>query len=83
MIVSNIGVVPDFSALYTTNAGPYTATIQMALKDDPQDRQLRIHGPRRSEHSRELSRAADILHQRIDGGRRAEHAACRRPSTSR
>jgi HAE1 family hydrophobic/amphiphilic exporter-1 len=34
MVVSNIGVVPDFSALYTTNAGPYTATIQVALNDD-------------------------------------------------
>jgi multidrug efflux pump subunit AcrB len=34
MIVSNVGVVPDFSALYTTNAGPYTATIQVALHDD-------------------------------------------------
>ena len=34
MVVSNIGVVPDFSALYTTNAGPYTATIQVALQDD-------------------------------------------------
>lgn len=30
-IVSNIGVVPDFSALYTTNSGPYTATVQVAL----------------------------------------------------
>jgi multidrug efflux pump subunit AcrB len=34
MIVSNIGVVPDFSALYTTNSGPYTATVQVALNDD-------------------------------------------------
>jgi len=33
VIVSNIGVVPDFSALYTTNAGPYTAVVQVALKD--------------------------------------------------
>ena len=33
MVVSNIGIVPDFSALYTTNAGPYTATIQVELKD--------------------------------------------------
>ena len=31
MVVSNIGVVPDFSSLYTTNAGPYTATIQVEL----------------------------------------------------
>jgi len=34
MVVSNIGMVPDFSALYTNNAGPYTATVQTALKDD-------------------------------------------------
>jgi len=31
MIVSNIGVVNDFSSLYTSNAGMYTATIQAAL----------------------------------------------------
>jgi multidrug efflux pump subunit AcrB len=36
MVVSNIGVVPDFSSLYTTNAGPYMATIQVALHDDHQ-----------------------------------------------
>jgi HAE1 family hydrophobic/amphiphilic exporter-1 len=33
MVVSNIGVVPDFSSLYTTNAGPYTATIQVELNE--------------------------------------------------
>jgi hydrophobic/amphiphilic exporter-1 (mainly G- bacteria), HAE1 family len=33
-IVSNIGLVPDFSALYTTNAGPYTATVQVQLTGD-------------------------------------------------
>jgi len=33
MVVSNVGVVPDFSALYTTNAGPYMATIQVALRE--------------------------------------------------
>jgi multidrug efflux pump subunit AcrB len=33
MVVSNIGVVPDLSSLYTTNAGPYTATVQVALKE--------------------------------------------------
>ncbi len=32
-IVSNIGVVPDFSALYTSNAGPYTATVQVQLSE--------------------------------------------------
>ena len=33
MIVSNIGVVNDFSSLYTTNAGEYTGTIQVALNE--------------------------------------------------
>ncbi len=36
LIVSNIGVVPDFSALYTSNSGPYTATVQVAL-NEPHD----------------------------------------------
>ena len=34
MIVSNIGVIPGFSSIYTSNAGPYTATVQVALQDD-------------------------------------------------
>ncbi|MGA9352460.1 MAG: efflux RND transporter permease subunit [Terriglobales bacterium] len=33
LIVSNLGVVPDFSALYTSNAGPYTATVQVQLNE--------------------------------------------------
>jgi multidrug efflux pump subunit AcrB len=33
MVLSNIGVVNDISSLYTTNAGMYTATIQVALND--------------------------------------------------
>jgi multidrug efflux pump subunit AcrB len=36
MVVSNLGVVPDFSSLYTTNAGPYTATVQVALRSSHQ-----------------------------------------------
>jgi len=40
MIVSNIGVVNDFSALYTTNAGEYTATVQAALTEDHQTSSL-------------------------------------------
>jgi len=33
MILSNIGVVNDISSLYTTNAGMYMATIQVALNE--------------------------------------------------
>ncbi len=34
MTVSNIGLVDDFSSLYTSNSGAYTATVQAALSDD-------------------------------------------------
>jgi len=34
LIVSNIGVQPGFSSLYTSNAGPHTATVQVALTPD-------------------------------------------------
>jgi multidrug efflux pump subunit AcrB len=33
LVASNIGIQPDFSAIYTSNAGPHTATIQVALKE--------------------------------------------------
>jgi len=33
LITSNIGVTPDISAIYTSNAGPHTATIQVALTE--------------------------------------------------
>jgi HAE1 family hydrophobic/amphiphilic exporter-1 len=34
MIVSNIGITPDFSAIYTTNSGQHTAFVQVSLKED-------------------------------------------------
>ncbi len=34
LIVSNIGVIPGFSSIYTSNSGPHTATIQVALTED-------------------------------------------------
>lgn len=34
MIVSNIGITPDLSAIYTTNSGMHTAFIQVSLKED-------------------------------------------------
>ncbi len=35
-IVSNIGVMPDFSALFTTNSGMHTAVVQVGLATDHQ-----------------------------------------------
>jgi multidrug efflux pump subunit AcrB len=34
LIVSNIGVIPGFSSIYTSNAGPHTSTIQVALTEN-------------------------------------------------
>src|SRR5271170_4936409 len=34
MIVSNIGITPDLSSIYTSNAGMNTAFIQVSLKED-------------------------------------------------
>ena len=34
LITSNIGVTPDISAIYTSNAGPHTATVQVALTEE-------------------------------------------------
>jgi multidrug efflux pump subunit AcrB len=34
IIVSNIGITPDFSAIYTSNSGPHTAFIQVGLEPD-------------------------------------------------
>jgi multidrug efflux pump subunit AcrB len=33
MVVSNIGVTPDFSAIYTPNSAPHTAFVQASLKE--------------------------------------------------
>ncbi|HEY3927808.1 MAG TPA: efflux RND transporter permease subunit [Candidatus Koribacter sp.] len=33
MIVSNVGVTPGFSSMYTSNSGQHTATIQVSLKE--------------------------------------------------
>jgi multidrug efflux pump subunit AcrB len=33
LVLSNIGVQPGFSSIYTSNAGPHTATVQVALTE--------------------------------------------------
>ncbi len=34
MIVSNLGITPDFSAIYTSNSGMHTAFVQVRLSDE-------------------------------------------------
>ena len=80
MIVSNIGVVPDFSALYTTNAGPYTATVQVALKDEHKVSSFEYMDRVRDGLAPPFSRCPHVLLQRFDGGRDPElrHARAHR-----
>ncbi len=33
MMVANVGVVPDFSAIYTPNSGPHNGFVQVSLKE--------------------------------------------------
>jgi multidrug efflux pump subunit AcrB len=54
LIVSNIGVIPGFSSIYTSNAGPHTATIQVALKEDHRIGSYDYMGRVRSAIEREL-----------------------------
>jgi hydrophobic/amphiphilic exporter-1 (mainly G- bacteria), HAE1 family len=34
MVVSNIGITPDFSAMYTSNSGQHTAFVEVSLKKE-------------------------------------------------
>ena len=43
MIVSNIGITPDLSAIYTSNAAMNTAFIQVSLKEDHKTGSYAIH----------------------------------------
>ena len=73
MVVSNIGVVPDFSSLYTTNAGPYTATIQVALQDSHRASSFEYMDQVQEEIGKQFPEVADLLLQRLDGGCDVEH----------
>ena len=73
LVVSNIGVVPDFSSLYTTNAGPYTATVQVQLQDDHRRSSFDYMQRGAGGDQQAVSGDSDVLLQRLDGGRDLEH----------
>ena len=79
LVVSNIGVVPDFSSLYTTNAGPYTATVQVQLQEQHQ-RSSFDYMQQVQRDEKAVSGDSDVLLQRLDGGCDSEcgHAGAHR-----
>ena len=68
MIVSNIGVVNDFSSLYTTNAGEYTGTIQVALNDDHSISSLVYMDRVKNAADGEIPGRSRVLPKRLHGG---------------
>ena len=74
LIVSNIGVVPDFSALYTSNAGALYSDGPSAVERTPPPKQFRIHGPGSEQDGETVPGYSDILLERLDGGC---HSECR------
>ena len=44
MIVSNIGITPDISAIYTSNSAMHTAFVQVNLKEDREVGRYRVYG---------------------------------------
>ncbi len=69
MTVSNIGVVPDFSALYTTNAGTYMATVQTQLTDEHKTSSYVYMAEVQLAAAGAVSRIARFLPERLNGGR--------------
>ena len=82
LIVSNIGVTPDFSAMYTSNSASHTAFVQASLVTGHKVGSYEYMDRVRAAMKRENARAYDLLPERRPGGCRAQHGvACahRRP----
>ena len=61
MIVSNIGITPDLSAIYTSNSGMHTAFIQVSLKEDHKTGSYAYMQKRTRETEPGFSRCGHIL----------------------
>jgi HAE1 family hydrophobic/amphiphilic exporter-1 len=61
LVVSNIGITADFSAMYTPNSGPHTATIQVELQPDHQTSSFVYMDQIRQEMTKELPDVGTFL----------------------
>ena len=71
-IVSNIGLTPDLSSLFTPNSGMHTAFVQVGLKEDHKVSSFVYMDQVRCAHWVADSGAAHLFSIRRAGGRRAE-----------
>ena len=81
LIVSNIGVTPGFSSIYTSNAGPHTATVQVALKEDHNIGSYEYMARVRQRLRPGAAAPERVLPVRRHGRLRCSTRACRRRST--
>ena len=77
MVLSNIGVVNDISSLYTTNAGMYTATIQVALNDGHEVSSFDYMDRVKAQIAAQFPGCAHLLPERIHAGRDSQSGAAR------
>ena len=71
-VVSNIGVTPDLSALFTPNSGMHTAFVEVGLQGRSQGRQLRLHGRSPPPHGCTSAGIAHLFSVWRPGGFRSE-----------
>ena len=72
IIVSNIGVTPGFSSIYTPNSGPHTAFVQVGLKAGHRLSSFEYMDLVRARLQKELPQAARLFSDRRTGGCDAE-----------
>ena len=69
IIVSNIGLTPDFSAIYTPNSAPHTAFVQVSLKEGHKMGSYEYMRRVRQQLSQKLAAAEHLFSVRRIGGR--------------
>ena len=76
-IVSNIGVMPDLSSLFTPNSGMHTAFVQVGLKEEHKVSSFAYMDRSSRSSSRADSAVANVLSIRRPGGFRPESGRAR------
>ncbi len=72
IIVSNIGVTPGFSSIYTPNSGPHTAFVQVGLQDRRHATSFAYMDRVRARLQKELPRSDRLFSNWRPGGCRAQ-----------
>ena len=83
MIVSNIGLTPDLSSIYTSNSGQHTAFVQVSLRQDHKLSTFAYMDRVRQKLASDLPEVSTYFLRPAAWWIRWSIRACLRPSTSR